>query len=86
MPPTNTDLIRGQIARLNRSGIGYVTTSDHRASSSEFVFSFDKIRRRAGQAYVPYRGEALQSLGFREGQHVAFSEGADGLIESIELE
>jgi hypothetical protein len=83
--PSNGNLIPGRIARLNRSGIGYVTTSDGRASNSEFVFSFDKIRRRAGQTYMPYRGEALQSLGFREGQRVAFAE-TDGLIESIELD
>lgn len=82
----NGQLLRGRIARLNRSGIGYVTTSDGRASHSEFVFSFDKIRRRAGQSYTPYRGEALQTLGFHEGRQVAFTETSDGLIDSIELD
>ena len=84
--PRNGNLLHGRIVRLNRSGIGYVATSDGQASSREFVFSFDKIRRRVGQTYMPYRGEALQSLGFREGQEVAFVETADGLIESIELD
>jgi hypothetical protein len=84
--PRQSDLLHGRIARLNRTGVGYVTTSDQRASSSEFVFSFDKIRRREGQDYRAYRGESLQTLGFREGREVAFTETADGRIASIEVD
>jgi hypothetical protein len=73
------------IARISRSGIGYVTTTDEKASQPEFVFSFNKIRRKSDRAYVSYRGESPKELGFREGAQVMFSETADGLIDSIEV-
>jgi hypothetical protein len=79
-------LTRGRITRLNRAGIGFVTTDDSRASGREFVFSYDRIRRQTDMTYVPYRGEALKDIGFKEGAQVAFSEDANGVIESIEVD
>jgi len=78
-------LRRGRIARISRSGIGYVTTTDSKASHSEFVFSFNKIRQKSDRMYISYRGESPKKLGFREGAQVMFSETADGLIDSIEV-
>ena len=75
----------GRIVRISPSGLGYVTTTDSRASHSEFVFSFNKIRRRANDVYVSYRGESPNALGFRKGAEVMFSETSDGLIDSIEV-
>jgi len=76
---------RGQITRISRSGVGYITTIDRSDSRSEFVFPFSKIRRRANGTYVSYRGESPKDLGFREGVRVMFSQTPDGLIDTIEV-
>ena len=71
---------------MNRAGIGHIVTTDRRASEPEFVFSYDKIRKRRGHLYEPYRGESVRELGFKEGTPIAFSETEDGAIATIELD
>ena len=73
----------GRIVRMNRAGTGFLVALDQK-SPSEFVFSADKIRRRQGHSYLPYRGEPVKSLGFTEGSQVQFSE-TNGKVDSVEL-
>ncbi len=75
----------GRIARLTRTGIGHLTTSDSRASRNEFVFPFHKIQKRRGSDLVPYRGESMRELGLHEGSQVEFVENEEGMIESVQV-
>jgi hypothetical protein len=75
----------GQIVRLNRTGIGYLTTTDSRASNREFVFPFNKIVKRRAGGFEPYRGESMRELGLTEGSQVEFAETEDGMIESVQV-